>query len=100
MRIPVLIEKTDQNGYRVKGGGPFARTVEGATREEALQRFRDEVNEQLAAGAEVAQVEIGTKERPWEKNRGMWAADDPVIDEWLRCIEENRRAVDADPNIL
>ena len=95
----MLIEKVDQNGYRVRGGEPFAVTVEGATREEAIEKYRDQINRQLSAGAEVVQVEIGRQERPWEKYRGMWAEDDPVIDEWLKCIEEYRREVDADPNI-
>ena len=34
--IPVLIEPIANNGFRATGGLPFAITVEGATRDEAL----------------------------------------------------------------
>ena len=98
MRIPVLIEKLEQNGYRVRGE-PFSGSVEGATREEALRKFKESVEQRLAAGAEVVQLDLNDSDRPWMKFRGRWAVDDPVIDEWIKCVEDYRRQVDADPNV-
>jgi hypothetical protein len=47
-----------------------------------------------------ADVAIEAAPRPWDKYQGTWDPKDPVIGEWLKCIAENRREVDADPNIL
>ena len=37
---------------------------------------------------------------PYAKFIGTWDPNDPVIEEWKKCIEEYRREVDADPNIF
>jgi hypothetical protein len=99
MQIPVLIEQVDQNGYRVKGCEPFSFSTEGATREEALQKFKDRVNQQLASGLEMVQVEVGRAERPWERFRGTWKKGDPVIEAWKKCVQEYRQQVEEDPDI-
>src|SRR5208283_4039938 len=72
MNIPVLIEPIANNGFRVTGGLPFAITVEGATRDEALGRLRAEIDRRMASGAIVVPLEITpTDENRWVQGAGM-----------------------------
>jgi hypothetical protein len=98
MQIPVLIEPIAANGFRARCGEPFAVTTEGATREEALQKLRDLVARRIAAGAQIASLEAPTKDNPWLRMAGIWKKGDPLVEEWKRIMEENRRAADADPD--
>src|SRR5690242_7695159 len=96
MQIPVLIERVEGNGYRARGGEPFALTAEGATREEALQRLREVIKSRLA-DAECVSVEVPTTDNPWLRLEGVYK-DDPLFDEWQAAIAEYRRQVDLDPD--
>jgi hypothetical protein len=51
MRISVLIEPVPGNGYRARGGEPFAMMAEGATRDDALQQLRKLIEGKVSAGA-------------------------------------------------
>ncbi len=100
MNIPVLIEPIANNGFRATGGLPFAITVEGATRDEALGRLRAEIHRRMASGAIVVPLEITpTDENPWVQGAGMFR-DDPQFDEWQEAISEYRREVDQDDETL
>jgi predicted RNase H-like HicB family nuclease len=96
MQIPVLIERVEGNGYRARGGEPFAVTVEGATREEALLRLQEVIRSRLA-DAECVPVEVPTTDNPWLRLEGVYK-DDPLFDEWQAAIVEYRRQVDLDPD--
>jgi hypothetical protein len=37
---------------------------------------------------------------PWAKFAGTWAEDDPLIAAWREAVEEYRRQMDEDPDIL
>jgi hypothetical protein len=89
MEIPVLIEPIPGSGYRATGGEPFAIVVEGATREDALARFRDHVASKLRNGASVESVEV-PHEHPWARSFGIFDPSDPLVQEWRAIIEENR----------
>jgi hypothetical protein len=89
MQIPVLIESVPGSGYRATGGEPFAIVVEGPTREDALARFKDRIASKLQNGATVASVEL-SDEHPWAKSFGIFDKSDPLVQEWLSIIEENR----------
>jgi len=58
MGIPVLIEPTPGNGYRAKAGEPLALTAEAATRDAALQKLRELIEEWVAAGAEIISIDL------------------------------------------
>jgi predicted RNase H-like HicB family nuclease len=96
MQIPVLIERVEGNGYRARGGEPFAVTAEGATRDEALQRLLEVIKTRLA-DAECVLVEVPTTENPLVQLEGVYK-DDPLFDEWQTAIAEYRRQVDLDPD--
>jgi len=97
MQIPVLIERIAGNGYRATGGQPFALTADGATRDEALGKLRQLIDRKLATGSDVVELEISPNENPWLKLAGTLDPAEPMVQEWLEVIKENRRKVDEDP---
>jgi predicted RNase H-like HicB family nuclease len=99
MQIPVLVERTKNNGYRACGTEPFALSARGATREEALSKLRAKIESRLKNGAEVVGLEIGAGPHPWMEFAGMFKGD-PWIDDWKRSIEEYRQMVEDDANAL
>ncbi len=98
MQIPVLIEPVT-NGFRAHTGEPLPLTAEGATREEALQKLREQAARRIADGAEMTSLEVGPFKHPWDRFVGKWDPNDPVIAEWEKEVEAYRRQIDEDPNI-
>src|SRR6266404_4621428 len=96
MQIPVLIEPIPSNGYRATTGLPLVVSAEGATREEALLHLQQAVQSRLSDGAEIAAVEIATKEHPLARFAGMFK-DNPLFDEWQQAIADYRQQVEDDP---
>jgi hypothetical protein len=99
VQIPVLVEPVPGNGYRAKGGEPFAITAEGATQEEALCKLREMIEGRLAPGAQLTHLETGPPEHPLAEFAGIWKPDDPLIEEWKKAVEGYRRQVDEDPDV-
>lgn len=104
MEIRVLIEPVAGNGYRAVGGDPFVIAVEGATREEVLDKVKAVIAEKLCGGAEVVNVEVpangqqlirwtAATQDPWLRMEGIYK-DDPLFEEWQQAIEEYRQQVD------
>jgi len=90
MQIPVLIELVPGNGYRARGGEPFALVAEGTTPEDALAQFRDRVSEKLREGACVTSIEIQPDQHPWLSFAGMYPPSDPLVQEWLDIVDRER----------
>lgn len=90
MQIPVLIESLPGNGYRARGGEPFAMVGEGATPEAALANLRKCVSAKLNNGTRVASIEIQPGEHPWLEFAGMYDANDPLVQEWLDAVKQER----------
>jgi hypothetical protein len=99
MQIPVLIEPVGRNGYRARATEPFAVSAKGATREEALAKLRAKIEDRLKKGAEIVGLEIGACHDPWMEFAGMFKGD-PWIEDWKRSVEEYRKKVDEDPDVL
>lgn len=93
MRISVLIEPVPGNGYRARGGEPFAMMAEGATRDDALQRLRKLIEGKVSAGAEIVTLDVPVAEHPWLPFAGMFR-DDPLVEEWKETMAELRRQED------
>jgi hypothetical protein len=99
MNIPVVLEPLAGNGYRASGG-PFGVTAEGATEEETLAKLRELIEQRLAAGARLVELEVKKpKRRPWTRFAGTWRPDDPFIERWKQAVEEYRQKMDEDPTI-
>ncbi len=99
MQIPILIEPVAGNGYRARGAEPFSLSAEGATREEALANLRQQLQTRIRAGATIVPLELPVEEHPLAKYAGMYSPDDPLVQEWLSIIAENRRKADEDPDL-
>jgi hypothetical protein len=100
VQIPILIEPVAGNGFRSRGGEPFALSAEGATREEVLAKLQQQLQSRLRNGTEVVSLDMkeGVVTNPWVEFAGMFK-DDPYFDEWQQAIAENRRKMDEDPEI-
>jgi hypothetical protein len=100
MQIPILIEPVSGNGFRSRGGEPFALSAEGATRDEVLQKLQEQVRRQLRDGVQIAALDVTVQvaENPWVKFAGMFK-DVPDFQEVIEIMAENRRKMDQDPNI-
>jgi hypothetical protein len=99
MQVPVLIQPLPDGRYRARAGAPFDITIEAPTRDEALQNCRSEIHKQLAGGEMVA-VEVPPWEHPAKAHIGGWDPADPRIQEWERLMQEYRRQMDEDPDVL
>jgi hypothetical protein len=99
MQIPVLIERIARNGYRARGGEPFALSARGSTPEEALAKLRTKLQARLKNGAAIVGLEVGAASDPWLAFAGMFK-DDPLIEDWKKSVAEYRRKVDEDPDAL
>ena len=96
MKIPILVEPIENAGYRATSGPPLAASAEGATRDEALARLREEINRRMPEGATVMPLDIiTTDENPLLKWAGIFRKD-PHFEEWKAAIEEYRRKVDEE----
>ena len=96
MQITVLVEPMNGKGFHATA---FGITAEGATREEALARLKDQVQARLSRGAEVVALEVTPEEHPLMKFAGMFK-DDLIFDEWQQAIAEYRDEIDKDDDYL
>lgn len=99
MEIPVLVERVAGNGFVAKMGEPFSITAIGADRTEALRNLQSVVLQRLQNGAtiELLHVDGASESNPWVQNAGIFK-DNPMFDEVLAIMAENRRKDDADPD--
>ncbi len=98
MQMPIAIEPVAGNGYRARGGEPLALTAEGATREEAVRKLRELIQDQLARGVQIMSLEIPITEHPLTRFAGTLDPNDPLVQDWLEIMAENRRRAEADPD--
>jgi hypothetical protein len=95
MQIPILIEPVAGNGYRARGGEPLPLTAEGASREEALAKLKEELDARLRGGAVVVPLELPSATHPLAEFAGMFKAD-PLIKKWKKSMAAYRRRTDKD----
>src|SRR5262245_3461950 len=95
MKISVLIIPIEGNRFQARAGDPFASSAEGGTREEAVQRLKDQIALCLKPGVEVIQVELPENGHPLKEFAGT-LRDDQLFAEWQAAIAERRRELDAD----
>ena len=98
MKLPILIERITGNGYRARGGEPLPLVAEGATREEALTKLKEQLQARLRDGTELTSVDLAPTTHPLAEFAGMFK-DDPMLEEWKQSMAEYRRKVDEDPDI-
>jgi hypothetical protein len=101
VRVPVVVEPVDGNGYRVTGAGGLSvgLTAEGATAAEAIDRLANQVRIRVNAGATLAELNVDATVAPWKQDAG-YLQGDPLYEPWRAAMEEYRRQLDEDPDAL
>lgn len=97
MQIPILIEMIAGNGYRSRGGEPYALCAEGATREEVLEKLQKQLQAQMSAGTAIVSLEVPAEPHPLVKFAGMFE-NNSLFDEWKAEMAEYRRKINEDPD--
>lgn len=95
MKLPVLVEPIAENGYKASMTAPFEYATEGATRDEAVQKLKQLIQNRLNNGAELISLEVPRTDNPWLRIEGVYK-DDPLFDEWQAAIAEYRRQKDLE----
>lgn len=100
MDISVVVEKVADDGYQATSYIPTHVVVQGRTRQEALDRLRDQLRGRLSS-AEVITLSIPLlgDAYPWKALAGSWR-DSPDREAIERNLQEYRQQVDADPDRL
>ena len=99
MEIPVLVEPVSGNGFRARGVEPFNIAAEGATRDEAVENLRKQLQERLKQGSAIVSISVPTEPHPLAEFAGIFK-DDPLLPEWKEAMAEYRRKIEEDPNAL
>lgn len=94
MEIPVLVEPVPGAGFRVSGGEPFAIVAEGATEEDALHQFKKSVADRLRDGVRITTVNVPATPHPLTEFAGIFSDSDPIVQEWLEIMREQRDVSD------
>ncbi len=97
MQIPILIEAIAGNGYRARGGEPLPLSAEGPTREAALAKLKEQLQDRLR-DAEIVPLELAIEPHPLAEFAGMFR-DDPDFQKVLDIMAANRRKMDQDPKV-
>jgi hypothetical protein len=98
MEIPVLIEPVAGNGYVARTGEPLVLRAEGATRDEALSNLKQEMAKRLTNGSQLVPFKLEAEQNPSMTGAGMYDPNDPLVQEWIDIMAENRRKADEDPD--
>ena len=97
MTYSVLVEENGADGFQATALGLSECRVVVVTREQALAKLRAALAERLSK-AEIVEVEIPQQtsqpEHSWKRFAGMFE-DEPLFDEVLEDIDDNRREDDA-----
>src|SRR5688500_18109438 len=92
MDIQVLVEPVNENGYRASA---LSLSAEGKTEEEAINQLKGLLIQRLAAGAKVVTIPMPTLP-PWTKHLSTRKLDDPVVQDYLSILAEDRRKADVE----
>lgn len=95
MELSVLIEPVAADGFRASCGEPIPASAEGATRDEALSKLREQIVHRVRAGVEVVKLRIDGLPTPTPVP--VWP-DDQLTRDWLAGIAEARAAADQRPD--
>jgi len=99
MKIPVLVQSEDSNGFRAELLPSATLVGEGRTPEDAMDKLRDAIQSRLNQGAQIAYIELAEGQNPWLQLVGVYK-DDPYLSDYLQALADYRKQVDDDPDRL
>ncbi len=98
MTFQIFVQQRPEQGYLASVVGIPDCMAEGETKEEAVAKAKEVLNQLLSQG-ELVTVEIAngnhSSENPWLALYGRFK-DDPTYDDFLAAIEEYRRELDEE----
>jgi hypothetical protein len=96
VEIPIIVEPAGASSFRASSGGLWGLAIEAPTRDEAVQRLRELIDDRLDAGAEVVELEIRGRSHPLARFAGM-LKDEPLLQPWKDAMAEYRRQTEDLP---
>jgi hypothetical protein len=90
MTIPILVEPAG-SGYRAVSGGPFDLSADGPTAAEAVTALRQQLADRVSGGAVCVDVPLP----PPSAAHVLPLSENPLLNDWLKAVEEYRDEVDA-----
>jgi hypothetical protein len=97
MKIPVLVQSENSNGFRAELLPSAALIGEGSTPEAAMDKLREAIQTRIDQGAKIAYVELEEVQNPWLQLVGVYK-DDPYLNDYLQALADYRKQVDDDPD--
>ena len=93
MKMTVLVERLDEHMYRASTSHPVAMESEGCSRDEAVERLREQAAQRIK-DSELVQVSIpgAPDANPWVTYAGIWK-DHADFDAVMENIAEYRRTL-------
>ena len=98
MEIPVLIEPLPTQGFRATTGEPFPLHASGDTPDEAFQRLRAAMSQQLQGGKKLMALKIDVGDNPWLDLIGSVDPNDPLTKVWESEMAAHRLEYENNPN--
>ena len=99
MKIPVLVQSENGNGFRAEILSAQTLSAEGSSVEVAMDNLRGIIQDRLDHGARIETLEISESQNPWLQLVGVYK-NDPYLDEYKQAIADYRKRVDEDPDRL
>jgi hypothetical protein len=94
MDIPIMIEMLP-DGFRASSGAPLNLSAEARTQPEAVRQLGALIRAKLQAGAWFDVISVPSAvENPLLRSCGIFDPDDPMTQEWIEAMAENRRKMD------
>ena len=94
MDLQILVERVSETLYRASA---LMLSAEGGTEEEAIAGLKRQFMDKLAAGAKVVTIPMTTP-HPSLRFVSRRKLDDPLVQEYLAILAENRRKADEEEN--
>ena len=89
MDIPVLIEPVPGSGFRAPAANRLRLSSRAPLQKMHWLASKTALRRSSATGRVWHPFELYS-EHPWAKSFGIFDESDPLVQEWLRIIEENR----------
>ena len=81
MKIPVLVQSENGNGFRAEIISAQSLSAVGPTAEIAMEKLRAVIQEQLDRGAQIATLDVPESPNPWLRLVGVYK-DDPYLEDY------------------
>lgn len=98
MKLAIQVEQLESQGFRASVGHPWNVQVEAPSRDEAIARLKQSVEERAAnSGLVEIDISLPSEPNPWAAICGSWR-DHPDQADFEANIREYRQQLEAGPS--